>query len=160
MSFREYLIINKIATIKTYSVNDILTNHRAIAAEIMEQIESPLGHFKSYLHHGYLPFGLVKGNEQDYLSRVFQIIDACLAYDLAFINDYSAEHQSKIKRLLGILSETVPYIPNILELATQLQIGRNTLLMLLQHLEQASLINLINKTGKGFSALQKPDKIT
>jgi hypothetical protein len=112
------------------------------------------------LRHGYLPFGLVKGNEQDYLTRVFQIIDACLAYDLAFINDYSAEHQSKIKRLLGILSETVPYIPNILELATQLQIGRNTLLMLLQHLEQASLINLINKTGKGFSALQKPDKIT
>ncbi len=61
---------------------------------------------------------------------------------------------------MGILSETVPYIPNILELATQLQIGCNTLLMLLQHLEQASLINLINKTGKGFSALQKPDKIT
>ena len=32
--------------------------------------------------------------------------------------------------------------------------------MLLQHLEQASLINLINKTGKGISALQKHDKIT
>jgi predicted AAA+ superfamily ATPase len=160
LSFREYLIINKIASFKTYSLTELLMNHRAIASEIIEQIESPLRHFKAYLRHGYLPFGLVKGNEQDYLTRVFQIIDACLAYDLAFINDYSAEHQSKIKRLLGILSETVPYIPNILELATQLQIGRNTLLMLLQHLEQASLINLINKTGKGFSALQKPDKIT
>ena len=155
LSFREYLIINKIASFKTYSLTELLMNHRAIASEIIEQIESPLRHFKAYL-----PFGLVKGNEQDYLTRVFQIIDACLAYDLAFINDYSAEHQSKIKRLLGILSETVPYIPNILELATQLQIGRNTLLMLLQHLEQASLINLINKTGKGFSVLQKPDKIT
>lgn len=160
LSFREYLIINKIAKCKTYSLADILENHRAITAEIMEEITSPLVHFKSYLRQGYLPFGTVKGNEQDYLTRVFQIIDACLAYDLAFINDYSAEHQSKIKKLLGILSETVPYIPNILELATQLQIGRNTLLMLLQHLEQASLINLINKTGKGFSVLQKPDKIT
>ncbi len=160
MSFREYLIINKIVKCKTYSLTDILANHRAIAAEIMEEMASPLGHFKSYLRHGYLPFGAVTRNEQDYLTRVFQIIDACLAYDLAFINDYSAEHQSKIKKLLGILSETVPYIPNILELATQLQIGRNTLLMLLQHLEQASLINSINKTGKSFSVLQKPDKIT
>lgn len=160
LSFREYLSIHKIAQIKTYSLPDILANHRAIVAEIMEEITSPLVHFKAYLRHGYLPFGSINGNEQDYLARVFQIIDACLAYDLAFINDYSAEHQSKIKKLLGILSETVPYIPNTLKLATQLQIGRNTLLMLLQHLEQASLIHLIHKTGKGFSVLQKPDKIT
>lgn len=161
LSFREYLIINKLATIKTYSLTDILTNHRAICLEISEQIEAPMKHFKAYLRQGYLPFGsMQKGNEQDYLTRVFQIIDASLTYDLAFINDYSAEHQSKIKKLLGIISETVPFIPNILELATQLQMGRNTLLMLLQHLEQASLINLINKTGKGTSVLQKPDKIT
>lgn len=160
LSFREYLLINKIAQCKTYSLTDLLENHRAIAAEIMEEVSSPLVHFKAYLRHGYLPFGTTKGNEQDYLTSVFQIIDACLAYDLSFIHDYSAEHQSKIKKLLGILSETVPYIPNILELATQLQIGRNTLLMLLQHLEQASLIHLIHKTGKGFSVLQKPDKIT
>ena len=161
LSFREYLIMNKIASIKNYKLADILSNHRTICAEINEQIETPLKYFKAYLRQGYLPFGSVqKANEEDYLTRVFQIIDACLAYDLAFINDYSSEHQSKIKRLLGILAETVPFVPNILELASQLQMGRNTLLMLLQHLEQAALINLINKTGKGTSVLQKPDKIT
>ena len=161
LSFREYLIINKIATIKTYDLATILTNHRSITSQIMEQLETPIPYFRAYLRHGYLPFyASQKANEQDYLTRVFQIIDASLAYDLAFINDYSAEHQAKIKKLLGILSQTVPFIPNILELASQLQIGRNTLLMLLQNLEQAALINLIHKTGKGTSVLQKPDKIT
>ena len=33
------------------------------------------------------------------------------------------------------------------------------LLLLLEHLEQGSLINKISKTGRGTSLLQKPDKI-
>lgn len=159
LSFREYLKINKIADFEAFSYQDILKNHREISLEIINTVVNPLLYFKAYLVKGYLPFGATQTNIQDYLTRVFQIIDASLIYDLAFINDYSADHQSKIKKLLGIFSETVPYIPNIQELAGNLQIGRNTLMTLLKHLEQASLINLVNKTGKGTAILQKPDKI-
>jgi uncharacterized protein len=82
-----------------------------------------------------------------------------LGFDLAFLHDYSATHQSKIRRLLGILSDSVPYTPNTQDLATNLQVSRNTVLLWLQHLEQAALTRNIHKSGHGTSALQKPDKI-
>jgi predicted AAA+ superfamily ATPase len=159
LSFREYLAINHIHTFQPISLEDIINNHRQLCLDILEKVEAPLVYFKKYLRSGYLPFGTQEMNEEDYLTRVYQIVDATLAYDLAFINDYSAVHQSKIKKLLGILAETVPFIPNITELAATLQISRNTLLLLLEHLEQGSLINKISKTGRGTSLLQKPDKI-
>ncbi len=159
LSFREYLAINHIHTFQPISLEDIINNHRQLCLDILEKVEAPLVYFKKYLRSGYLPFGTREMNEEDYLTRVYQIVDATLAYDLAFINDYSAVHQSKIKKLLGILAETVPFIPNITELAATLQISRNTLLLLLEHLEQGSLINKISKTGRGTSLLQKPDKI-
>lgn len=159
LSFREYLAINHIHTFHPISLEDIINNHRQLCLDILEKVEAPLVYFKKYLRSGYLPFGTREMNEEDYLTRVYQIVDATLAYDLAFINDYSAVHQSKIKKLLGILVETVPFIPNITELAATLQISRNTLLLLLEHLEQGSLINKISKTGRGTSLLQKPDKI-
>lgn len=86
-------------------------------------------------------------------------MDAVLGFDLAFMHDYSASHQSKIRRLLGILSDCVPYTPNVQELATTIQVSRNTILIWLQHLEQAALTRNIQKSGHGFSVLQKPDKI-
>lgn len=159
LSFREYLAINHIHTFHPISLEDIINNHRQLCLDILEKVEAPLVYFKKYLRSGYLPFGTREMNEEDYLTRVYQIVDATLAYDLAFINDYSAVHQSKIKKLLGILAETVPFIPNITELAATLQVSRNTLLLLLEHLEQGSLINKISKTGRGTSLLQKPDKI-
>ena len=159
LSFREYLAINNIHTFQPISLENILENHRQLCFEILEKMEAPLVYFKKYLRSGYLPFGTWETKEEDYLARVYQIVDATLAYDLAFINDYSAVHQSKIKKLLGILAETVPFIPNITELAATLQVSRNTLLLLLEHLEQGALINKISKTGKGTSLLQKPDKI-
>lgn len=159
LSFREYLAINHIHTFQPISLKEIVNNHRQLCLDILEKVEAPLVYFKKYLRSGYLPFGTGEMNEEDYLTRVYQIVDATLAYDLAFINDYSAVHQSKIKKLLGILAETVPFIPNITELAATLQVSRNTLLLLLEHLEQGSLINKISKTGRGTSLLQKPDKI-
>jgi uncharacterized protein len=115
--------------------------------------------FKNYLQTGYLPLGIETAHPDEYAARVFRVIDAVLGSELAFLHDYSATHQSKIRRLLGILSEMVPYTPNTLELATTLQVSRNTVLLWLQHLEQAALTRNIRKQGHGLSSLQKPDKI-
>lgn len=159
MSFREYLSLYQIADIPVVSLADLLQNHQTLAMDIMQQLRSPLLHFKNYLQTGYLPLGITTASEQEYNTRTFQLIDAVLGFDLAFLHDYSASHQSKIRRLLGVLADTVPYIPNIQELATSLQVSRNTVLMWLQHLEQAAIIRNIHKPGHGTSALQKPDKI-
>ena len=159
MSFREYLAFYQIAQLPVLSLAGLLTNHQQIAFDWIKQLPSPLVHFKKYLQTGYLPLGIETRTEDEYATRVFQLIDAVLGFDLAFLHDYSAVHQTKIRRLLGILSDSVPYTPNIQDLATTLQVSRNTILMWLQHLAQAALTRNIHKSGHGTSALQKPDKI-
>jgi uncharacterized protein len=159
MSFREYLAFYGIAHFQIVTLSDLLINHQQIASDIGQTLGSPLVHFKQYLQTGYLPIGIETSSNDDYATRVFQLIDAVLGFDLAFLHDYSASHQSKIRRLLGILSDSVPYTPNTQELATNLGVSRNTILLWLQHLEQAALTRNIHKDGHGLSALQKPDKI-
>ncbi|MCP9763123.1 ATP-binding protein [Lacihabitans soyangensis] len=162
MSFREYLEFNEIAQLPVLELDEILKNHMNVARIAIAKLPIPLVHFKNYLKYGYLPFGNRLTNQQleeEYLIKVFQIIDATLAYDMAFINEYSSVHQTKIKKLLAILADSVPFVPNTSELAAHLELSRNTLLLFFEHLEKAALINKVNKTGKGTSVLQKPDKI-
>lgn len=54
-SFREYLNLMASTHFPSYSLSDIITNHRAIAQEICAQV-NPLDYFPGYLHHGYYPF--------------------------------------------------------------------------------------------------------
>lgn len=159
MSFREYLAFYDLVQLPVLSLEDLLANHQQLAFDIGKVLPSPLVPFKKYLQTGYLPLGIETADADEYAGRVFQLIDAVLGFDLAFLHDYSASHQRKIRRLLGILSDSVPYTPNTQDLATTLQVSRNTVLLWLQHLEQAALTRNINKQGHGLSVLQKPDKI-
>ncbi|TAE24128.1 MAG: ATP-binding protein [Cytophagales bacterium] len=159
MSFREYLAFYGIARLPVLSLPDLFANHQQIASDINLTLPNPLVPFKKYLQTGYLPLGIETRDTDEYGARVSQLIDAVLGFDLAFLHDYSATHQTKIRRLLGILSDSVPYTPNTQDLATTLQVSRNTVLGWLQHLEQAALTRNIHKSGHGLSALQKPDKI-
>lgn len=87
------------------------------------------------------------------------MIDTSIAYDLAFIENYSSSHATKIKKLLGVIAESAPFEPNITALAQKLGLGRETVNNFLQHLQSAHLLNLINKPTQGIAALKKPDKI-
>jgi uncharacterized protein len=159
MSFREYLAFYEQVELPVLSLADLLANHQQVAFDLGQVLPSPLVPFRKYLQTGYLPLGIEMANADEYATRLFQVIDAVLGFDLAFLHDYSASHQRKIRRLLSILSDSVPYTPNTQDLATTLQVSRNTVLLWLQHLEQAALTRNIHKKGHGLSALQKPDKI-
>jgi len=78
---------------------------------------------------------------------------------LAYIQDYSPANIQKIKKLLGVIAGTAPFTPNISKLAEKLHVGRNTIYNYLKHLEDAHILNLTHKSGRGVSVLQKPDKI-
>lgn len=107
---------------------------------------------------GYLPFTNTN-KEADYLTRLFHVIDSSITHDLAFIQNYSATHAIKIKKLLGVIAESAPFEPNITAIAKKLNLGRDTVNNFLQNLESAHLLNLVNRPTQGVAALQKPDKI-
>lgn len=158
MSFREYLeLAHKIKT-PQIELNELWSNHIEFTRSILDKLDNPLVLFKEYLISGYLPFTNTN-KEVDYLTRLFHVIDSSITHDLAFIQNYSATHAIKIKKLLGVIAESAPFEPNIAAIAKKLNLGRDTVNNFLQNLQSAHLLNLVNRPTQGIAALQKPDKI-
>lgn len=157
LSFREYLELKHNITKKPLELKNILNNHTELAQQFLKEYK-PLPLFKEYLQTGYLPFS-IEGNDQDYLLKLAQTINAVLENDLAGIEGYTASALQKIKRLLGVIAEVAPFEPNISSLARKMNLGRDSVYNYLDHLEKARLLNFLRYDTHGVAALQKPDKI-
>lgn len=131
----------------------------------MLAIKGLWGSGKTTLLLQYLKFGLenkkdaLYEDEKEYLTKLYNVINATLTSDLAFIENYSASPIAKLKTLLGVIAESAPFEPNISALAQKLTLGRVTVIHFLQSLEKGRLPNLLNKSAKAVAAMQKPDKI-
>lgn len=157
LSFREYLHFTKSISVDAIPFHDILKNHRQISFEITPGIDIlPL--FKAYLQTGYLPI-LIESSGKNYLVRLAQMINAVIDTDLAYVDGYSSGTSFKVKKLLGVLAESVPFKPNISAIGRKLDISRDSVYTYLKHLRDAHLLNFLIKDGKGISTLQKPDKL-
>jgi predicted AAA+ superfamily ATPase len=64
-----------------------------------------------------------------------------------------------MKKLLYVISQSVPFVPNITKLSERLEAPRNTILRLLDLLHQAKIIKLLNSENEKMSYLKKPEKI-
>lgn len=157
LSFREFLEFRYGVEFSKYQLSDLLANAPAISKTINSKIR-PIPLFKEYLQNGYFPF-LQNESEEAVIEKLGAIINAVLESDLAFVQDYSPSNIQKIKKLLGVIAGSAPLSPNISKIANKLNVGRNTVYNYLKHLEDAHILNLTHKTGRGISVLQKPDKI-
>ena len=155
-SFKEYLSFAEITQLNSFSLTDILENHVSIAAEISQKIQ-PLSHFSDYLRFGYYPF--FKENPQTFYYRLEQIIRLITEVDLQFIDGFNPHYSRKLQQLLLILSESVPFKPNVSKLSERMGIHRNTLTQYLHYMAQAKLLNLLMSDSHGISLLQKPEKL-
>ena len=157
LSFREFLEFRHSISLEAVALDEIVTHASDISKQITEKLK-PLPLFKEYLLNGYFPF---LGNETGETTRqkLTSIIHTVLESDLAYVQDYSPSNIQKIKKLLGVIAGTAPFSPNISKIAEKLKVGRNTIYNYLKHLEDAHILNLTHKEGRGISVLQKPDKI-
>ncbi len=156
LSFREYLMIETGADLKAYKLEEVLTGHTALASEVLEKVK-PLAHFSKYLKSGYYPFYLEQPDV--YFIRLNEIVNMMLEIELPLLRGLDVGYVSRIKQLLYIISQSVPFIPNVSKLSDKIGIQRSTLLGYLHYLEEIKLtINLFKEAG-GISKLQKPLKI-
>jgi len=58
-----------------------------------------------------------------------------------------------------VISESVPFQPNISKLSNTIGVTRDTLIKYLFYLEKAHLISLLRSNTKGMSKMVKPEKI-
>lgn len=91
--------------------------------------------------------------------RLNQLINVIIDYDLPEARAIEVSTQSKLKRLLYVLSSIVPYKPNISKLAEQIGTSRLRLLEMLHILEEAQLIRNLRSSAYGISIMNKPEKI-
>lgn len=66
---------------------------------------------------------------------------------------------AKLKKLLYVIAQSVPFKPNFSVLERELGISRNILPDYLMYLEKAQLITMIRDKATGIKILQKIDKI-
>lgn len=156
LSFREYLNFTLNTNFKSFNLDDILINHKQISDDILKEIK-PLKHFKQYISSGYYPF--FKQNEKFYYNRIQSIINMVIEIELPLLRDVEPSKTSKIKQLLYIISQSVPFKPNISKLAERVGVTRNTLVEYMNHLADTKLLNKLYSNSYGISLLQKPDKL-
>ena len=156
LSFREFLSLTEGIRFDAVNIDDIRTNHFIISRVITEGFR-PLPAFRKYLTLGYLP--IIGEGEDNYLVKLKQIINTIVDVDLAYISSYNSGTAVKVKKLLGVIAESVPFKPNIAALARKLDLSRDSVYQYIYQLKDARLLNTLNSEGKGVSTLQKPDKI-
>jgi uncharacterized protein len=157
LSFREYLVLNSKLMYKALSLHDLIINHQEISNEITSKIKI-VPHFKEYLKTGYFPF--YNEDPSSYYDRLNSIINVIIETDIPAVSEITFETSLKLKKLLAVISSTVPYVPNLLNLRRELFISdQRTLLKYLDFLEKAEVINTLSQKARGNKILQKPDKI-
>lgn len=150
LSFREYLKLFHNYETEVYSLNQIIENKIKLP-----NIEHPLPLFNDYLKRGYYPFGL----ETEMEIRLGQIIVQTLETDIPQYANMNVGTARKMKQLLSIIAESVPFKPNFSKIAEIINVSRNSLDDYFLFMEKAGLIGqLRNETG-GIRGLGKIDKV-
>lgn len=156
LSYREYLALNKGLLLTKITFEEILTSSKNFISQLPTDFR-PLASFKEYLEFGYYPFALE--NKDSFHQKINQLVRTIIEYDMSEIEGYDIRNAKKMLQLIVVISQQVPFKPNISALSQKTGIHRNTMLNYLYYLEQAKLINLLNVSGNSVSVLQKPDKI-
>ena len=156
LSFKEYLELSGNECFNSFSLEDILSNHIEIASEIIKKITViPL--FKKYLKEGIYPF--FKEVKVQFYERIINTINLVIESDLQIIENINYQTAYKLKQLVAVLADSVPFKVNISKLSREVGLSRDMLLELLTALDRANIIESIRMQGSSFGYLTKPDKI-
>lgn len=150
LSFREYLKLFHNYEVEVYSLKQIIDNEVKLT-----NIKHPLPLFNDYLKRGYYPFGL----ENEMNLRLGQIIVQTLETDIPQYANLNVGTGRKLKRLLSIIAESVPFKPNFSKIANIINVSRNSLDDYFSYMEKAGLIAQLRNETSGIRGLGKIDKV-
>lgn len=150
LSFREYLKYFHNYEVGVYSLEQIINNEVEL-----ENIEHPLPLFNDYLQHGYYPFG----NENELNLRLGQIIVQTLETDIPQYANLNVGTSRKLKQLLSVIAESVPFKPNFSKISEIIKVSRNSLDDYFTYMEKAGLITQLRNETSGIRGLGKVDKV-
>ena len=156
LSFREFLLLEEKVELGVLNLDQIIHSHSSISAEYLDKFDLKTS-FKNYLSYGYYPF--FREGKRVYHQKLQETTNLVIDSDITPFEELNYSTVRVMKKLLYVISQSVPFIPNISKLAEKMGATRNTILKLLDILEKAQLLSLLHTSTEGVSMLQKPDKI-
>ncbi len=157
LSFREYLNFNGEYDFESISLNEILSGHTTVAPRIASKIRV-IGEFEKYLKRGYYPF-FMDTSEITYSQRVERIVLTVIETDIPAVTDIEYETQLKLKKLLVVLADMVPFVPNITKLGQEIGVSRNQLMKFFSLLNEGAILRTLNDDTNTTKSVAKPEKI-
>lgn len=151
MSFREYLNFTCGTEIRPYSLQEIVTHSYALP----ENISHPIPLWMNYLKVGYFPFF----KEDDFYTRLDNVVNQTLEVDIPTYANMNISTSAKLKRLLYIIAKSVPFKPNVTEIARAIGTDRGSVSDYFVYMEKAGLISRLRHADDKMALLEKIDKI-
>lgn len=165
VSFREYLEMTLDIKLPKIGLKEVLKNSTSSVIDILNKVEEKnkkiLSLFTTYLKVGNYPYFNEIKNQDLFHETLEQQIHTVIESDILSIHsNLSGAIANKIKLLLKVLAESVPFTPNLKRLKESLGIAdERTLKFYLKLLEDAGLIRTLTKSGIGLKQLEFPEKI-
>lgn len=150
LSFREYLILFHQLEVPAYSMEEILQNK-----VVIPHVTHPLPLFHDYLQRGYYPFA----QERDYEILLRQVVNQTMEVDIPLYAGMNASTGRKLKKLLSVIAQSVPFKPVMDSIATIVGVSRNVLPGYFLYMEQAGMIGQLRDDTGGIRGIGKVDKV-
>ncbi|MBR6251052.1 MAG: ATP-binding protein [Bacteroidales bacterium] len=150
LSFREYLLLFHGIGTGVFSLEEIIAQKASIP-----DVAHPLPLFRQYLATGYYPFS----NEEGFSMRIEQIVRQTIENDIPQYADMKASTARKLKHLLAIVSQLVPFKPNADNLSREISVSKNNIAEYFIYLEKAGMIGQLRDDTGGIRNLGKIEKV-
>lgn len=151
LSFREFLKLRHGIDAKVYSLDEILTS---VQSPIPSELR-PISLFKKYMREGYYPFS----TDEDFFDHLMGSVNATLDVDIPQFANLSVATIAKLRKLFYMIAQSVPFQPNISQLAKALSYNRGDLPDLLEYLDKTRLTRSLALDAKGLARVSSPDKL-
>ncbi len=150
LSFREYLELFHAIKLPVVNIQEIIT-HQAD----MKALRHPLPLFREYLQKGYYPFA----QDVNYDIELRQVINQTMEVDIPQYANMNVSTGRKLKKLLAVIAQSVPFKPVMDSLSTVIGVSRNVLPDYFIYMEQAGMIGQLRDDTGGIRGVGKVDKV-
>lgn len=156
LSFREFIQFETQIKLDSYTLKEIIDNPIAISMAVVNKVK-PLAYFDNYLEYGYYPFYIE--NKKSFHQKLSEVILTVLEVDIPQYASIPVSNSVLLKKLLSVISNSVPFKVNMNAISERTGISLNTMKNYLKLLNDAQLLQLLHVEEKGINSLGKPEKI-
>ena len=150
LSFREFLKLFHGIDLPVFCLDQIVRQEVELPG-----IRHPLPLFAEYLHRGYYPFA----DDPEFDMILTQIINQTMEGDIPQFANMTPATGRKLKKLLAVIAQSVPFKPVMDTLATVIGVSRNVLPDFFLYMEKAGMIGQLRDDTGGIRGLGKVEKV-